>query len=144
VQAVAVAASIEQETLVAFAVENANVAEVEVVDVGGLESIVTEGLLAAAVTVHEAKAWLEPAVLATRTLKVCEPSETPVRLTGEVQATAVVLSREHVVVVAPEEVHAIVAIVADVDVGGCEVRVTVGTTTEDMARERLGAARCVR
>ena len=87
------------------------------------------------VFVHEAKAWLEPAVLATRTLKVCEPSESPVRVTGDVQATAVVLSREHVVVVAPEDVQLMVAEVADVVAGGCAVSVTVGATVASGAAD---------
>ncbi len=122
-------------TLVAFAVENANVADVAVVGLAGLESMVTEGLalvlplpLLGAVIVHEARAWFEPAVLATRMLKACEPSESPVSVTGDVQATAVVLSVEHVVVVAPEDVQLMVAEVADVLAGGCAVSVTVGTT----------------
>ena len=122
-------------TLVAFAVENANVADVAVVGLAGLASMVTEGLalvlplpLLAAVIVHKARAWFEPAVLATRMLKACEPSESPVSVTGDVQATAVVLSVEHVVVVAPEDVQLMVAEVADVLAGGCAVSVTVGTT----------------
>jgi hypothetical protein len=87
------------------------------------------------VFVHEANAWLEPAVLATRMLKVCAPSESPVSVTGEAQATAVVLSREHVVVVAPEDVQLMVTEVADVLAGGCAVSVTVGATVARRAAD---------
>jgi hypothetical protein len=74
VQAVAAAASIEQETLVAFAVENANVAEVDVVEADGFESMVTVG---GAVTVQEkvADAVTVPDVAAT--VKVCGPTVRP-------------------------------------------------------------------
>ena len=88
-----------------------------------------------AVFVQVATTWLEPAVLATRTAKVCEPSESPVSVSGEVQATAALPSREHVVVVAPEDVQAIVAEVPDVVAGGSAVSVTVGATVVSGAAE---------
>jgi hypothetical protein len=132
--------SSEHETLVAFVVENANAADVAVVGLAGLELMVTEGgglvvPLPAVVFVHVANAWLEPAVLATRTLKVCEPSESPVSVKGDVQVNAAVLSREHVVVVAPEDVQLMVTDVADVLAGGCAVSVTVGATVTSGAAE---------
>jgi hypothetical protein len=74
VQAVAVAASREQETLVAFVVENANVAEVEVVEAGGLESMVTFG---GAVTVQEKLADAVTVPDVAFTVKVCAPTVRP-------------------------------------------------------------------
>jgi hypothetical protein len=87
------------------------------------------------VSFHVATAWLEPEALATRTAKVCEPSASPVRVSGDLQATAILLSREHVVVVAPEDVQVIVAVVPDVVAGGSPVSVTVGATMVSGAAE---------
>ena len=72
---------------------------------------------------------------------VCVPTERPVSVIGDVQAQAGgVLSSAHVVAVAPDEVHANVAVVDDVVAEGCCVTVIVGSAVAEEAAAGMGRA----
>jgi hypothetical protein len=142
----AAAPSSEQETADAFTAEKPKVAVVELVDAPGVDVIVTVGCVggggggggrggATGETVQVARAWAEPALFTTRTASVWLAAESPVSVSGDEHANAGgVLSRAHVVDVAPCDVQLIVADVEDVGEAGCDVIETVGTAVDARAR----------
>jgi hypothetical protein len=137
--------SIEQASDDALAAEKENEVDVDDVVAPGPDVIVTDGAAGggadvAATTVHVTTACAEPLALATRTANVLAPGERPVSVSGDVQVWAGCPAPAQVVVVAPCDVHANVAVVADVVAGGCWVRVMVGSAAEDDAAAGIGSA----
>src|SRR4051794_4176479 len=128
-QATGAAPSSAHETVAALALVNVNAAVVSVVEADGPEVILTVGALGppSDETVHVASAWPEPAGLTSRMASVCVPALRPVSVSGEEHANAgALLSRAHVAASAGCDVHAIVAVVAEVGDGGCDVIAMVG------------------